>query len=127
MANILVIDDEKLARFTVRKILEQAGHKIIETESGTEGVRIFQAQPCDLVITDIIMPGKEGIETINDIKRISPRTPIIAMSGGGRTGNLDFLKLAQQRGADQTISKPFKPDELLGMVSGLLKSSPRGE
>ena len=123
MANILVIDDEKLARFTLRKILEQAVHKVIEAANGTEGIKSFQTQPCDLIITDIIMPDMEGIETIVEFKRQSPQTPIIAMSGGGRTRNLDFLKLAQQRGADQIIAKPFTPDELLSVVSGLLNRS----
>lgn len=125
MASILVIDDEKLARFTLRKVLEQAGHKVVEAASGRDGIKFFQSQPYDLVITDIIMPDKEGIETITELKRHSQRTPIIAMSGGGRTGNLDFLKLALQRGADQTIAKPFTPDELLSIVSGLLKPSPQ--
>lgn len=119
MANILAIDDETLAPFTLRKIHEQAGHKVVEATNGADGIKFLQAQPCDLVITDIIMPDKEGIETIVEFKRLSPLMPVIAISGGGRTGNLNFLKLAPQRGAEQIIAKPFTPDEFLNVVSGL--------
>lgn len=127
MAKILVIDDEKLSRITVRKILEQSGHKVFEAASGNDGIASFRSQqagqPFDVVITDIIMPDKEGVETIMDLRRLSAKIPIIAMSGGGRTGNLDFLKLAEQRGANSVLAKPFSPEELLSTVAGLIQTA----
>jgi CheY-like chemotaxis protein len=120
MARLLIIDDEKLARITLRKILESAGHEITEASNGTEGVAMYRAHPADLVITDIIMPDKEGIETIIELRRDFPNARIIAISGGGRTRNLDFLKLAEQYGAKRILAKPFSQQELLGAVNAVL-------
>jgi YesN/AraC family two-component response regulator len=120
MARVLVIDDEKLARLTLRKILERAGHQVAEASTGTQGIEVFRKQPFDLVITDIIMPDKEGIETIRELKRDFPDVKIIAMSGGGRTQNLDFLKLATQYGAKAVLAKPFSQDALISMTNEVL-------
>ena len=121
MARLLVIDDEKLARLTLRKILERAGHEIVEATTGVEGLKKFRSHaPFDLIVTDIIMPDKEGIETIIEIKTENPTTPIIAMSGGGRTRNLDFLKLAVQHGAERVLAKPFSQTDILDAVNALL-------
>ena len=98
MARILVIDDEELARFTLREILEAAGHEVVEAANGNEGTAFQRANPCDIVITDMIMPEKEGLETIVELKGEYPDLKIIAISGGGRTRNLDFLKLAGEFG-----------------------------
>lgn len=116
MARILVIDDEELARFTIREILETAGHDVTEARDGEEGIAFQAANPFDLIITDIIMPRKEGVETIIELKRDHPNLRIIAISGGGRTRNLDFLKLAEEYGADKVLPKPFSEDELLAAV-----------
>ena len=120
MARILVIDDEELARFTLREILEGAGHEVTEARNGNEGLSFQRAQHFDLVITDIIMPEKEGVETIIEIKRDFPDLPVIGISGGGRTRNLDFLKLAKDYGADQILPKPFSESQLLDMVKEVL-------
>lgn len=122
MARILVIDDEDLARFTIREILEAAGHVVVEAKNGNEGIAFQKAQSYDLVITDIIMPEKEGVETIIELKRDYPTMKIIAISGGGRTRNLDFLKLAENFGADEWLSKPFSKDEILEKVNGCLSN-----
>lgn len=120
MANILVADDEELARFTIREILEGDGHNVIEAKNGTEAIALFNKNPTDIIITDIIMPEKEGIETIIELKRDHPETKIIAISGGGRTRNLDFLDLAKRYGADAILAKPFSEQELIDVVNGTL-------
>ena len=120
MSKLLVIDDEKLARVTMRKILERAGHEVVEATNGVEGVDLYRAGKFDLVITDIIMPDKEGVETIMELTRDFPDVRIIAISGGGRTRNLDFLKLAKQHGAKQVLAKPFSQSDLVNMVNAVL-------
>lgn len=120
MARILVIDDEELARFTLREILEEAGHEVMEASNGNEGTASQRTNPCDLVITDMIMPEKEGLETIAELKGEYPDLKIIAISGGGRTRNMDFLKLAGEFGADQVIVKPFSEDDLMKGVKACL-------
>lgn len=122
MARILAMDDEELARFTMREILESAGHEVVEAKNGNQGMSFQKAEPFDLVITDIIMPEKEGIETIIELKRDFPKLPIIAISGGGRTRNLDFLKLAKQYGAYKILAKPFTEKELLDSVQSALSA-----
>ena len=120
MARILVVDDEELARFTIRDILETAGHEVVEAANGNEAIAFQKANPCDLMITDIIMPEKEGVATIIELKRDYPDLKIIAISGGGRTKNLDFLQLADEFGADKILAKPFLEDELIVRVNACL-------
>jgi len=120
MARILVVDDEELARFTLRDILEGEGHEVTEASNGNEAIASQNANPFDLIITDIIMPEKEGVETIVEMKQDYPDLKIIAISGGGRTRNLDFLKLAKDFGANAILSKPFSEEELLDHVRSCL-------
>ena len=120
MARILVVDDEELARFTIRDILETAGHEIEEAENGKQAIERQKAEPFDLIVTDIVMPEKEGVETTIELKRDYPDLKIIAISGGGRTKNLDFLHLADAFGADKILAKPFSEDELLERVNECL-------
>jgi len=121
MANILIVDDEELARFTLRDILESAGHSVTEACNGNEAIEQQRRGDFDLVITDVVMPEKEGVETIIELKRDYPELKIIAISGGGRTKNLDFLKLAEDLGADDAIAKPFTEDALMACVDECLK------
>lgn len=118
MARILVMDDEELARFTLREILEGAGHEVAEARDGEEGLLLLRQAAFDLVVTDIIMPRKEGVETVIELKRDHPQVKVIAISGGGRTRNLDFLKLAKEYGADRVLAKPFSESDLLEAVRG---------
>ena len=120
MTRIMIVDDEELARFTLREILEEAGYEVAEARNGNECLSFQRQSGFDLIITDIIMPEKEGVETIIELKRDYPNLKIIAISGGGRTRNLDFLKLAEEYGADQILSKPFSDDQLLEAVRGQL-------
>jgi len=120
MAKILIIDDDKMVRDTLRMLLTAAGHQIVVANDGKQGLKAFTEIQPDLVITDILMPEKEGVETIGDIRKVS-KVPIIAMSGGGRVGNMSFLAVAQQFGANRTFAKPFQIDEVLNAVKELLK------
>ncbi|MDH5527211.1 MAG: response regulator [Nitrospirota bacterium] len=123
MARILIIDDEELARYAVRKILTGAGHDVTEAENGSNGLELQRKTPFDLVITDIVMPEKEGIETIMDLKKEFPDTPIVAISGGGRLGPTDYLNMSSQLGARQTLAKPFSRDDLLSAVDTCLAAA----
>ena len=86
MARILVVDDEELARFTIREMLAKAGHEIVEATNGNEAIELQKAEPFDLVVTDIIMPDKDGVETIAELKQNHPSPSILAISGGGTDG-----------------------------------------
>jgi DNA-binding response OmpR family regulator len=121
MARILVIDDDELIRGTVQAILASEGHEAILAADGEDGVRQFHRQPVDLVLCDVFMPHKEGLETVREIRQLSAGTPIISMTGsipGGEGGRLDpdFLRMSSALGATRTIGKPFRPRELLALV-----------
>jgi DNA-binding response OmpR family regulator len=116
ISRILVIDDDPVARVTIQTILEEEGYSVTCAEDGRRGLAAFRESRPDLVVTDIVMPGKEGIETILELRSIWPDGPIIAISGGGRIGKGDFLKMAKTCGADAVLAKPFEPAELLALV-----------
>jgi len=120
MARILVIDDEALLRRTLRTMLERAGHSVAEAEDGREGLKLFLAEPFDLVLTDIVMPNSEGVETIGDMRRRDASVPIIAISGGGSAGGELFLRLATQLGATRTLAKPIRQADLIKAVNDCL-------
>ncbi len=120
MARILVVDDEDLVRMTLRQMLEADGHEVLEAANGRDGVALQLESPVDLVLTDIIMPDQEGIETIVQLRRKSPQLKIIAISGGGRMKNMDFLKIAMNVGADATLTKPFSTRDLTDAVNRCL-------
>ena len=127
MARILVIDDDATIRLSLKLALEDADHQVEEAANGLEGIDRFRVNPSDLVITDIFMPEKEGMELIDEIKRDHPETKIIAISGGGRMNPDDYLTIARRLGADRTLLKPFDIDLLLDTVDGLLKSNGSGD
>jgi len=91
---------------------------------GSKGLDAYRADTPDLVITDILMPNKEGIETIRDLKRCDPAPRIIAISGGDRSGDVQFLQMAEKLGADRILTKPFRKAALLDLVDGLLSAPP---
>jgi len=122
MALILVIDDEPMLRRTLRAVLERAGHTVVEAEDGNQGLEQFTVQRPELVLTDIIMPNREGVETIGEMRRQAPDLPIIAMSGGGTRGGDLFLTLAERLGASVTLAKPVRQAELLAAVEACLQA-----
>jgi CheY-like chemotaxis protein len=113
---ILVIDDDPAVRFTLEQVLGGIASQVISAANGDGGIRLFRSVHPDLVITDIIMPEREGIETIIGMKQERPEAKIIAMSGGGRMGSPNLLQMARRLGADNIIAKPFGLDELTAMV-----------
>lgn len=120
MAKILIVDDNSSLLEITREFLLRSGHVAITAANGKQAVDLFTAQSFDLVITDLIMPEKEGIETIIELRRAHPTLKIIAMSGGGRRGADDYLALAQMLGASRTLLKPFSAEELLEAVADVL-------
>lgn len=120
MARILVIDDDTMIRELLMYMLEGAGHEVALAADGNEGVSSYRRQPADVVITDLIMPGKEGIETIREILKEFPDAKIIAISGGGRVNPGGYLDLAQKLGAQRTLAKPVECKVLIDTVEELL-------
>ena len=120
MANILVIDDDAQVRAVLREILEPEGHSVTEAPDGQVGVRICPEKHPELVITNIIMPEKDGLETIRELKRDYPDLKIIAISGCDNGDKKGYLSLAEAYGAAHTFEKPFDPDELRHCVSEML-------
>lgn len=122
MAKILVVDDEIQIRGMLKAVLESAGHDVILAEDGNVGMKLFAEQAFDLVVTDLIMPDKEGLEMVTEIRKSRPETKIIAMSGGGRLGPTDYLKYAEKLGAHISLTKPFENQELVTCVEKLLSN-----
>ena len=126
MTKILVIDDDTIVRNTIVQLLEEDdSYKVFSAEDGVRGMALFRSEQPDLVITDIIMPEQEGILTITEMLKAKPDTKIIAISGGGRIGNSDFLKIAQVLGAMAVIGKPFDLDEFMMIVRDCLAARAR--
>ena len=123
MAKILVIDDNDLVRASTRTILESEGYAVDEAGDGDVGIARAKSTAPDLILTDIVMPNKEGIEMIRDLRARGYDGPIIAMSGGGRLDATEVLDLAGKLGADACIAKPFKKAELLAKVKACLDNA----
>lgn len=120
MAKILVLDDELSILLMIKKMLEKAGHEVSLALNGKEGLELFEKDRPDMLITDIIMPEKEGLETIFELRRKYPELKIIAISGGGRISPDGYLPGAKLLGADMTFQKPLDQKEFLQAVSQLL-------
>ncbi|HEY1795947.1 MAG TPA: response regulator [Stellaceae bacterium] len=118
---ILLIDDDTLIRRSVARVLMQNGHDVITAEDGLRGMEQYHRQKFDLIVTDIYMPRQEGIETILTLRREDSATKIIAISGGGHTGNTDALEMARLLGADAIIEKPFRTDQLLAQIDAVMR------
>jgi DNA-binding response OmpR family regulator len=123
MASILVIDDHAAVLETVKVVLAKQGHEIRTAPNGKLGMALTAKRKFDLIITDIIMPEQDGIETIEQLRRVSPHLPILAISGCGTVGDTDFLKAALAIGATDTLAKPFRAMQLVEKVSALLEAA----
>jgi DNA-binding response OmpR family regulator len=125
MARILVIDDDEFVRSFVVRALERDGHEVKTAPEGEAGLELHRSASFDLLITDILMPGMEGIELIVALREENPGTPILAISGGGGvTGASGPLQDAQLLGADASLAKPFEVEALQRVVNGLLERAP---
>ena len=120
MAHILIVDDDPHARLLFRCVLSKDGHEITEACDGEKGYRLFCEQQPDLVITDVLMPNKEGLELIQEIKDKQAEIKVIALSGGGMIDKEDCLIYANAFGADLVFPKPIRPTVLAQAVNCLL-------
>ena len=125
MAKILVLDDEPSILLMIKKMLEKEGHEVAVALNGIEGMELFEQNKPDLVITDIIMPGKEGLETILELRKNHPELKIIAISGGGRISPEGYLPGAKLLGANAVFQKPLVQKEFMATVAELLTESQR--
>jgi CheY-like chemotaxis protein len=117
---ILVIDDEPTTLDLLRRVLELKGYDVSTARNGQEGVELFQQQPSDLVITDMVMPVKDGLQTILDLRSDVPELPVIAISGGGTISKERYLAIAAYLDKVVTIAKPFSLEEITEAVEKLL-------
>lgn len=121
MAKIIVIDDEPYILLMLKKMLEKEGHLVDMATNGVEGIELYHKNGADLIITDIVMPEKEGLETIINLKTENPSLKVIAISGGGRVDSREYLHSAKLLGAERIFQKPFKKDEIVQAVNELLE------
>ena len=126
MPRILIIEDDNEVREYLESVLSRAGYEVQSASNGKEGVQLFQADPADLVVTDIIMPEKDGIEAIMDLRRANSELKVIAISGGGRAEPENYLHSARLLGANRTMKKPFTNQEMLEAIADLLGGGGRG-
>lgn len=130
MAHLLLIEDDELILESLSYGLIRAGHTVDRARDGKEGLAFFRPKVTELVITDLLMPEQEGLETIAKLKRQFPEVKIIAISGGGRINGLALLTIAKKMGANRAIEKPFTIDAVLTAVKELLaepENAPPGE
>src|SRR5688572_9873174 len=125
MSCILIIDDDDLLRNVLAKSLTHAGHTVLQAADGRQGLEVACLAPVDLVITDLVMPVQEGIETIMKLREEKPALPVIAMSGDTSNSNL-YLQIAGKIGARRILEKPFSPSELLAVIRELLPTETAG-
>jgi len=120
MARILVIDDDTQLRTLLVRVLQQAGHEVADADNGRRGLALVAEYGPELVVTDIVMPEQEGLETIQALRRDHPGLPIIAMSGGAAYGSGAYLQMAGKLGAAATLRKPFDPEDLVAAIEAVL-------
>ena len=123
MAKILIVDDEAPVREVLRDLLTDAGHQVEEAVDGEEALRRFRATTPELVITDILMPKAGGLNLLRALRELSPSLPVIAISGGGKDGKLNFLSTAATFPGVRTLKKPFHVTDLLHLVNDRLASA----
>jgi DNA-binding NtrC family response regulator len=122
MGRILLVDDHAEFLAIQQELLERAGHTVVTASDGNKAISALKKGEIDLVITDIIMPGREGLETIMELQRHEPLIKIIAMSGGGVIGGQSYLELAEKFGAILSLEKPFNEATLLASVNTALNA-----
>jgi CheY-like chemotaxis protein len=120
MAVILIVDDDPTIRMIATELLRNSDHAIVEAEDGDEAMRVIKAMPVDLVVLDMLMPNKDGLETLMELRRSGPDVLILAISSGGRMDGDGLLRIASAMGADDTLSKPLRADTFAAKIDELL-------
>ncbi len=120
MQHVLLIEDDDSIRKLFRVMLERDGYRVTDVANGLLGLEAHAQDPADLIITDMFMPEKEGIETIMEVRKNDADVKIIAISGGGTQGSLDYLTIAKALGAARTLPKPVTREQLLTSVREVL-------
>lgn len=121
MTRILIADDNAQLRAALRTVLEEEGFEVVEAKDGDEALRLFREKPAEVVLCDVFMPGKDGLEAIQEFRRGWPDLKIIAVSGGAFAGEVDLLTVAKHLGAAEILYKPFKAADLLAAIRRQLK------
>jgi len=121
MACVVVIDDQEPIRRIVRRALEQAGHQVLDAEDGELGLQLLERHAVDVVLSDIFMPGMDGIQMLRQIRKQYPAVKVIVMSGGDSSGMLDLRRDAELLGAVKSLSKPFTTHEIVAVVNSVLE------
>ncbi len=121
MARIIVIDDQEPIRRIVRRALAQEGHEVLDASDGEMGIQLLERHAADVVITDIFMPGQDGILTLRQVRKQFPAVKVIVISGGDSTGLLDLRHDAELLGAVKSLQKPFTAAELIQTVRDVLQ------
>jgi len=116
---ILLVDDDELSRGTIHQMLERAGYAVTSTESGTEALELFRTDRHNVVVTDLIMPDTDGLELIQELRKLDPQVKILAISGGGRVNANEYLTVARKFGAAGILAKPFSNQELKEAIGSL--------
>ncbi len=120
MVRILLVDDDDLSRGAVHRMLDRAGYSVHSTGQGSQAIVRYKTDPSDLVITDLIMPETDGLEIIQELRRVDPAVRILAISGGGRVDAEEYLSVARKFGAIEVLPKPFTGQELKQAVERAL-------
>jgi DNA-binding response OmpR family regulator len=123
MVKILLVDDDPLVRAAVADVLTESGYDVAEAIDGNDGLKALRGEAFDLVVLDILMPEREGLETMREIRKTWATLPVLAISGGDRSGWCDFLRMAAEFGANDTLAKPFGSHELITRVAKLLRGA----
>jgi CheY-like chemotaxis protein len=118
--SILVVDDEPGIRELLCLMLEAAGHTVVAAEDGVQAPKVLASQPIQVVITDLLMPERDGLEFITEIRKKFPAIKIIAMSGGGHIARDSYLRIAKNFGAHVLLEKPFSQSGVLGAIETVL-------
>jgi len=122
MANLLIVEDsQELARF-LERAAELGGHRVVLAGNGREALDRFAEGGIDLMVLDLVMPEMDGLEALDRLRKMNPSCPVLAISGGGRVGAEDYLRIAAELGAERTLAKPFTAQQFLSEVDALLES-----
>ena len=124
MTSVLLIDDDVEIRELLHQVLVSLGYDARTTETGAQGLDAFRASPADVVLLDMFMPDRDGLETLRDLRRINPNVRVIAMTGGGTYKNVGILKPALLLGARKLLYKPVTPTELRDAIEEVM-AAPR--